>query len=155
MGNPPSPTLMKLAAAIRRHRKRAGLTQAQLAAMIPCSDKTISAIETGRDRPSREMVAAIEKALNLTPDSLLDLFDLLDSESLPGWMRDWLVEERRASKLRSYELAIVPGLLQIEGYARTTLHGIETAVQARMDRQDLLAADNPPTLHVVLDEMVL
>ena len=46
MGNPPSPTLMKLAAAIRRHRKRAGLTQLQLANMIPCSDKTLSAIET-------------------------------------------------------------------------------------------------------------
>jgi transcriptional regulator with XRE-family HTH domain len=67
MGNPPSPTLIKLATAIRRHRKLAGFTQAQLAAMIPCSDKTISAGETGRDRPSREMVVAIEKALDLPP----------------------------------------------------------------------------------------
>jgi transcriptional regulator with XRE-family HTH domain len=155
MGNPPSPTLIKLATAIRRHRKLSGLTQAQLAAMIPCSDKTISAGETGRDRPSREMVVAIEKALDLSPDALVDLYDLLDAESLPGWMRDWLVEERRATSLRSFELAIVPGLLQTEEYARSLLNDNEAAVQARLDRQRVLAGDSPPTLRAVLDEAIL
>jgi transcriptional regulator with XRE-family HTH domain len=155
MGNPPSPALTKLAAAIRRHRKRAGLTQAQLASTIPCSDKTISAAETGRERPSREMVVAIEKALGLSEDALADLYDLLDIESLPGWMRDWLVEERRATSLRSFELAIVPGLLQTEEYARALLNGNETAVHARMERQSILTCDSPPTLRAVLDEAIL
>lgn len=155
MANPPSPILMKLASAIRRHRKRAGLTQAQLAALIPCSDKSISAIETGRDRPSYGMVEAIERALKLPEGVLLDLFDLLDSESLPRWIRDWLAEERRAGRLRSYQMAIVYGLLQTEDYARAMLNGNETAVKARMNRQGILAGDDPPTLHVVLDEMVL
>jgi transcriptional regulator with XRE-family HTH domain len=155
MGNPPSPALMKLAAAIRRHRKRAGLTQLQLATMIPCSDKTLSAIETGRDRPSREMVVAIETALSLPPGTLVDLFDLADSESLPRWVRDWLAEERRASKLRSFELAIIYGLLQTEEYTRALLKGNESAIQARMERQSALTAEDPPTLHVVLDEAVL
>jgi transcriptional regulator with XRE-family HTH domain len=155
MGNPPSPALTKLAAAIRRHRKRAGLTQAQLASTIPCSDKTISAAETGRERPSREMVVAIEKALGLSEDALADLYDLLDIESLPGWMRDWLVEERRATSLRSFELAIVPGLLQTEEYARALLNGNETAVHARIERQSILTCDSPPTLRAVLDETVL
>jgi transcriptional regulator with XRE-family HTH domain len=155
MGNPPSPTLIKLATAIRRHRKLAGLTQAQLAAMIPCSDKTISAGETGRDRPSREMVVAIEKALDLSPDALVDLYDLLDAESLPGWMRDWLVEERRATSLRSFELAIVPGLLQTEEYASSLLNGNDAAVKARMERQNILTGDSPPTLRTVLDETIL
>jgi transcriptional regulator with XRE-family HTH domain len=143
MGNLPSPTLIKLATAIRRHRKLAGLTQAQLAAMIPCSDKTISAGEIGRDRPSREMVVAIERALDLSPDALVDLYDLLDTESLPGWMRDWLIEERRATSLRTFELAIVPGLLQTEEYARSLLNDNEDAVQARMERQGVLTTDPP------------
>jgi transcriptional regulator with XRE-family HTH domain len=95
--NSPSPTLMKLAAAVRRHRKRAELTQLQLAELIPCCDRTISAIETGRERPSRPMVVAVEKALRISPDALVDLYDLLDAESLPGWMRDWVIEERRAT----------------------------------------------------------
>jgi DNA-binding XRE family transcriptional regulator len=56
--NSSSPTLMKLAAAVRRYRKRAELTQLQLAELIPCSDRTVSAIETGRERPSRAMVVS-------------------------------------------------------------------------------------------------
>jgi transcriptional regulator with XRE-family HTH domain len=146
---------MKLAAAVRRHRKRAELTQLQLAELIPCSDRTISAIDTGRERPSREMVVAVERALRISPDALVDLYDLLDAESLPGWMRDWLVEERRATSLRSFELAIVPGLLQTEEYARSLLNDDEAAVQARIDRQRILATDSPPTLRAVLDEAIL
>jgi len=129
MDNSPSPALAKLAEAIRRHRKRAGLTQAQLAEFIPCSDKTISAIETGRERPSRQMATAIEREPKVSENALLDIFDLLESESLPGWMRDWVVEERRSGRLRSFELAIVPGLLQTEDYARALLNGNETAVR--------------------------
>lgn len=155
MGNPPSPALIKLAAAIRRNRKRTGYTQVELAKEIPCSDKTISAIETGRERPSREMVAAIERALKTSDGALVDLFDLLDQESLPRWIRDWLIEERRASRLRSFQLAIIPGLLQTEDYARVLLGGNEAAVQRRMERQALLSADPPPKLHFVIDEAVL
>jgi transcriptional regulator with XRE-family HTH domain len=155
MDNSPSPALRKLAEAIRRHRKRAELTQLELAELIPCSDKTISAIETTRERPSRQMVNAIEKALKVSEQALVDLFDLLEGESLPGWMRDWIVEERRSSRLRSLELVTFPGLLQTEEYARTLLNGNETAVQARIERQSILHGDEPPALHAVLDEMVL
>jgi transcriptional regulator with XRE-family HTH domain len=155
MGNLPSPALTKLAAAVRRYRKIGGHTQAQLAAMIPCSDKTISAIETGRDRPSREMIVAIERTLELPPEALVDLYDLLDAESLPSWMRDWLTEERRATSLRNFELAIVPGLLQTEEYAYALLDGDEAALKARMERQNILTSDSPPTLRCVLDEAVL
>ncbi len=155
MGNPPSPALEKLAAAIRRHRKKAGLTQLELANAVPCSDRTISAIEVGRDRPSLEMVVGIEKALDLSEDALVDLYELLNAESLPGWMRDWIVEELRATRLRSFELSTIPGLLQTEDYARALLPGNEAAVRARMDRQSIITADAPLSLRVVIDEMAL
>ncbi|MGH3377027.1 MAG: helix-turn-helix domain-containing protein [Actinoallomurus sp.] len=155
MGNTPSPATTKLAGAVRRYRKHAGLTQTQLAALIPCSDKTISAIETGRERPSKDMVVAIERGLELPPEVLVDLYDLLDIESLPRWMRDWVVEERRATSLRSFQLSTVPGLLQIEEYARSLLPGNDAAVQARMDRQGILIGDSAPTMRTVLDETVL
>lgn len=146
---------MKPAEALRRHRKLAGLTQADLARRIPCSDKTVSAIETGRERPSRQMIVALEEALELSKYALVDIYDLLDSEGVPYWMRDWVVEERRATKLRTLELVIVPGLLQTEDYARAVSHSSEAAVQARMDRQTILAGETPSTLHVVIDEVVL
>lgn len=155
MNNSPSPALMKLAEALRRHRKLAGLTQADLARRIPCSDKTISAIETGRERPSRQMIVAIEEALKLSKYALVDIYELLDSEGIPGWMRDWVLEERRAIKLRTLQLVIVPGLLQTEDYARVLFRGDDAAVQARMERQAILAGETPPTLHVVLDEAIL
>jgi transcriptional regulator with XRE-family HTH domain len=155
MGNSASPTMTKLAAAIRRDRKRAGLTQLELAKAIPCSDKTISAIETGRDRPSLEMVIAIEKALGVSQDALVDLFELLDGESLPGWMRDWVLEERRATRLYTFQLSVMPGLLQTEDYARAVLGGSESDVQTRMDRQVILVGDSPPILRCVIDESVL
>jgi transcriptional regulator with XRE-family HTH domain len=154
MNNSPSPALAKLAEALRRYRKLAGLTQAELAKRIPCSDKTVSAIEVGRDRPSRQMLIAIEEALGVSKGALVDIFDLLDSESLPGWMRDWIIEERRSARLRFFQLATIPGLLQTEEYARAIL-GNEAAVQARLERQAILIGDDAPTLHVVLDEAVL
>jgi transcriptional regulator with XRE-family HTH domain len=151
----PSPALIKLGAAIRKHRKRAGLTQIELAEMTPCSDKTISGAEVGRDRPSRPMVIALERALKLPPDVLIDIYDLMENERLPGWMRDWVVEERRASMLRSFEMAIAPGLLQTPEYARALLNDNDELVEARLDRQSILVSEESPTLHVVLDETVL
>ena len=101
------------------------------------------------------MVLAIEAALHLSEGALLDLYDLLDVESLPGWMRDWVGEERRASSLRFFQLSTVPGLLQTEDYARTFLPGNEAALRARMERQSLLTGETPPTVRVVLDETIL
>jgi Domain of unknown function (DUF5753) len=65
----------------------------------------------------------------------MEVYDLLEGESLPGWMRDWVDEERRASALRAFELSVVPGLLQTPDYARTVLDSDETAVNARLERQ--------------------
>lgn len=118
-------------------------------------DKTISAVEVSRERPSRDLVIAIESALGLPPETLVDLYELLDVESLPRWMRDWVLEEAKAGSLRSYQLAIFPGLLQTEAYTRALLNGDEAAVQARMERQSILTRDAPPTLRAVIDEGVL
>ena len=85
----------------------------------------------------------------------MEVYDLLEGESLPGWMRDWLDEERRASALRAFELSVIPGLLQTPDYARTVLDGDEAAVTARLERQAILNGENPPTLRCVLDETVL
>lgn len=64
-------------------------------------------------------------------------------------------EETQADVIRAFELAVVPGLLQIEDYARELLSRDEQKVAQRMKRQEILARETPPTLHVVLDEGVL
>src|SRR4051812_35398819 len=109
MNKSPRPAFAKLAEALRRHRKLAARTPADLAHRTPSAHKPRSAIQTGRDRPSRAMIVAIEEALGLSPGALVDIFDLLDAEGLPGWMRECVIEERRSTTLRSFEMAVIPG----------------------------------------------
>ncbi|MFL6054042.1 MAG: Scr1 family TA system antitoxin-like transcriptional regulator [Actinoallomurus sp.] len=151
----PSPTLIALGRLVRRYRDAASILQADLAKKLGYSDAWLSNIETGQLRPRREQVTAIEQGLAVPPGVLMEVYDLLEGESLPGWMRDWLDEERRASALRAFEPAVVPGLLQTPDYARTVLDGDEAAVNARLERQAILNGENPPTLRCVLDETVL
>ncbi|GAA4627533.1 helix-turn-helix transcriptional regulator [Actinoallomurus vinaceus] len=155
MGNPPSPTLLKLGAAIRRYRQADGLTQAQLAQRVNYSEGWLSNLETGQLRPKGQAVGSVEKALGLPAGVLMDLYDLLTEETPPGWFRPWLEEERAATILRSFEPMVVSGFLQNEEYARALLNSDEAAVAARMERQEILSRDSPPTLRCVIDEMVL
>lgn len=146
MRTPPSPTLITLGRLVRRYRDAASLLQTDLAKRLGYSDGWLSNVETGQLRPRREHVTAIEQALGVPPGVLMEVYDLLEGESLPGWMRDWVDEERRASALRAFELSVVPGLLQTPDYARTVLDSDETAVNARLERQAILNGENPPTL---------
>ncbi|WP_433175104.1 helix-turn-helix domain-containing protein [Actinoallomurus sp. CA-150999] len=155
MPTPPSPTLITLGRLVRRYRDASSILQADLAKRLGYSDGWLSNIETGQRRLRRDQVTAIEQELRVPPGVLMEVYDLLESESLPGWMRDWVDEERRASALRAFELSVVPGLLQTPDYARTVLDGDEAAVTARLERQAILNGENPPTLRCVLDETVL
>lgn len=155
MGSSPSPTLVKLGAAARRYREAAGLLQAQVAQRVNYSEGWLSNVETAQLRPKRAAVVALEGALGVPEGALTDLYDLVANETLPGWFRPWLEDERKATVLRTFEQMIVPGLLQVEDYARALLAGDETAVATRMERQQILAQEGPPTLRCVIDEMAL
>jgi hypothetical protein len=76
------------------------------------------------------------------------------------WLREHLSFEARATVIKVYALAVVPGLLQTEAYARrlftyTGSKEVEAQVEARMARQERLFGPNPPVLWVLLDEGVL
>ncbi|MGH3381052.1 MAG: helix-turn-helix domain-containing protein [Actinoallomurus sp.] len=150
-----SPTLVTLGRQIRTFREAAGLTQKELAKAIDYTNGWLSNVETGQLRPRVEQVTALEQALGVPPGALMNIYEQLDSEVMPGWFREWVDEETRAEVLRTFELAVVPGLLQTEGYARALLPGDESGVAHRMKRQEILARDTPPMFHVVLDTAVL
>jgi transcriptional regulator with XRE-family HTH domain len=150
-----SPTLITLGRLVRTYRDAAGLTQKGLASALGYTNGWVSNVETGQLRPRPEQVAALERALSVPSGALMNVYEQLDAESLPGWFRDWVDEEERADVLRTFELALIPGLLQTEEYARALLPEDEAGVAQRIDRQQILTRDNPPMLHVVLDEAVL
>jgi len=152
---PRSRTLETFGRLVRVYRDAAGITQKELAKTLDYTNGWVSNVETGQLRPRAEQVRLLEQALNLPPGALMAVYEQLDSESLPGWMHDWVPEEGRADVLRWVELLVIPGLLQTEDYARILLNDDEAAVGARMERQDILTRENPPTLHFVVDEAVL
>lgn len=71
--------------------------------------------------------------------------------------------EAAASYLRTFQMAVVPGLLQTEEYARAILQDelrhtgseADRRWQARQRRQELHDRDTPPEMSVVLDEAVI
>lgn len=82
-------------------------------------------------------------------------------DAMPEWFSSFVGMESDASAIRTYECQTIPGLLQTEEYARAAIMAsatprqsddIEQSVKLRIDRQALLANDDPPQLVVVLDE---
>jgi hypothetical protein len=86
---------------------------------------------------------------------------------LPPTYRDFISLEAQASTMRSLETSVVPGLLQTPEYARAVTRAavggldndgperLDALVQVRLARQDVLRADPPLALSVVLDEAVV
>ncbi len=154
MARPQSPTLITLGRLVRTHREALGMIQKELAHKLGYTNGWLSNLENGLLHPRPDQVTALEQALKLPPGALMIVYEQLDRENLPGWFRTWLDEEEQATVIRSFELSLIPGLLQHEEYARALLHD-ETAVEERMKRQEILKRDEPPTLHFVLDEAAL
>ena len=145
-------------------RARAGRTQKSLAAPLNCSDTLISGFESGTHWPSREMAVELDD-LVAGEGALVRLWDRLNSKkSYPDWVVDLVKAEPRATVMREFETTVVPGLIQIEAYARTLIaannglapqRDIEELVFGRMERQKLWDLPDPPRLVLVMNEAVL
>jgi transcriptional regulator with XRE-family HTH domain len=150
-----SPTLVTLGRMVRTFRDAAGLTQKEFAKKLGYTNGWVSNVENAQLRPRSEQVTAMERSLGVPPGALMNIYEQLDGEFLPGWFREWVDEETRAEVLRTFQLVLVPGLLQTEDYARALFPDDAATVAHRMKRQEILARDAPPMFHVVLDEAVL
>ena len=139
-------------AELRHYRTAAGLSQEQLGDRIGYSAALVGAVETARRMPTEDFTARCDVVEELgTGGALLrlraHLRDQLHRQVWPPWFREWPSIEREALSLRSWELALIPGLLQTAGYARAILRGVlpdatdeenEQQVSARLERQQIL-----------------
>ena len=160
--DPAASVLAYFGAELRRLRMGAELSQEQLAEMINYSATLVGMVETARRMPSRDFAERCDDALGT--DGLLGrLWPLVSRDVLPAWFRPWVEVEREATALRSWEPMIVPGLLQTPDYARTLLaarpaeteEGVEQRLTTRLERQAILARENPPHLWFLIDEGAL
>jgi transcriptional regulator with XRE-family HTH domain len=155
-------------AMLRHYRTAAGLTPEELGARVYLSASQIRKVEDGTRTPTEALTRACEALPELNCNGALTtlreiLKDHLRHRAYPGWFQAWPDHESHARRLRNFELAVVPGLLQTEIYARAifstrvgaTEEELDEAVAARLERQQILDHEQPPELWVLLDEAVL
>jgi transcriptional regulator with XRE-family HTH domain len=153
---------------LRYYREQAGLSQIELAGLVNCSHDVISKIERGDRPPAKEFPERLDAVPQLdTRGELARIWKKLSkgfkNRAIPGWFRPFTEVEAEASVLRSYQPLLVPGLFQIEDYARAILaaepgstpESVEDQVAARMARQAILDRPDAPQLWHLLDEAVL
>ena len=118
-------------------------------------------VETARRVPKPDFAQRCDQLLSTGGILVRLVEDLVCRNMPPEWVGRWLSIESKATSLLSYEPLLVPGLLQIESYARAVIAAsgrevnVDEQVEARMERQSILAAQNAPMLVVVLDEGML
>ncbi|MFG1874531.1 helix-turn-helix transcriptional regulator [Sphaerisporangium sp. NPDC049003] len=147
---------------LRRYRLEAGLVQAELAHRIGYATSVVGMVETARRPPGKRFAELCDQVLGL--DGVLTrLCSIARWETVPEFFRDWMDVEQEATLLRSWDPLLIPGLFQIEAYARRVIEGepgLTTAqrdehVAARLRRKAILARESPPVIVTLMDESVL
>ncbi|MFI5804885.1 helix-turn-helix domain-containing protein [Streptomyces sp. NPDC051561] len=178
MRHGPAVRRRKLGEELRRLRDRAGLTSPEAARLVGWHQSKVSRIETGRSGARPQDVALLLEVYGVREPQLRQLLEALaencgESGSrwwhayrglLPPQYRDFISLESQACAARTLETTVMPGLLQTPEYARAVTRvmlpalseqKLDTLVEVRLARQEVLRADSPLALSVVLDEAVL
>jgi transcriptional regulator with XRE-family HTH domain len=165
----------RLRSELRKVREQAGYTQRDVARAMDWSMSKLIRIEAGAVNITTNDLKVLLSHYGVTdPDRVNHLLGVARAardrspwtvyrELISGEFLAFLAYESAASVVRSYEPLFVPGLLQVEEYAREVLAGepgrttetIERLLELRMERQDLLSQENRPELHFVIDEAVI
>ncbi|MFJ4979933.1 helix-turn-helix domain-containing protein [Streptomyces coeruleorubidus] len=179
MQHGPAVRRRKLGAELRALRTSAGLTSGEAARLVGWHQSKVSRIETGTSGVKPADVRLLLDAYAVRDTQLRELLMMLagSDESggrdhwwhayrgvLPPTYRDFISLESQAGAMRTLETTVVPGLLQTPEYARAVTKAaveglsedrLDTLVEVRLARQDVLRADPPLELSAVLDEAVL
>ncbi|MBW5482578.1 helix-turn-helix domain-containing protein [Streptomyces bambusae] len=148
---------------LKRWRVKSGISREELGLAAKYAPDTIKAMEQGVRMPTPQLLDAAD-ALFQAEGLLSAAKDYLRREKFPARAADFMAHEREARSLSWYEVALVPGLLQTEAYARALIGNfsptlaeatVEERVAARLERQALLASEPPVALGFVLYEAVL
>ena len=161
----------ELSAALRRVRKRAGLTGGRLASRTEMSQSKISKIETGKLVPSSVDIERILRAVKATPEETEEISVLARIANIEH--QNWRASLRRglhhkqaelatleaeSSTFRYFLPAMITGLLQTPEYARASLASLPgdhtRALMKRFERQAILY-DTSKTFTFLLTEQAL
>jgi hypothetical protein len=176
---PTGPTTLRvvIGSHLRRLRQDAEISRDDAAYEIRADASKISRLELGRVSFRLRDVRDLLIMYGVTDEAELDHYEEMAREAnqpskwkrytdyLPDWFSNYLEMEGAAAMIRTYEVQVMPGLLQTEAYARavmmlgyghTPLREIDKRIDVRMKRQEILdRQEKPPQLWAVLDEAAL
>lgn len=175
MGHSDDPEVQRrrLRTELKRLRREADLRLQDVAAEMDWSQSKLIRIENGSVRVAPTDVRALLAHYGVTNRSRIEeLVGMARMAKLDPWadMRryytaEWISYfglESSSKSIRSYEHFYVPGLLQIEDYARSMFrlmgvagHIADGRWRGRLRRQDLHRRMNPPEMTFTLDEAVV
>lgn len=169
---------------LRARRESLRLSGSLLAARSGLTQSKVSRIETGHTSANPEDVRRLAEAMRMEPAEVDDLVRMAVESRRGGDADEWRVEhfsevarkqmevqqaESTAREIRIFQPSIVPGLLQVSGYAEAVMRpwyeelgdsseeaaaDLIAAVGGRLQRQRILTASNR-SFHLILAEATL
>lgn len=172
MDRPTKPNYRRrqLGRTLRKLREAAGLSQEDAGRPLRFSTSKMSRIEQGFIPGYNDFLALLDRYGIISSDygEYVRMFDYAKEK---GWWhafglsdRGFVSVEAEASAILTYELGLVPGLLQAESYMRATFAGtrdpldeirLENQIKVRLQRQRRLREEPPLRLHAIVDETAL
>jgi transcriptional regulator with XRE-family HTH domain len=169
----PTVRLRRLGHEMRRLREAAGKSIHETSAELEWSTSKISRLENGlTKRPDVQNIRVLCAAYGVEdPDLIENLVKLARDARQRGWWTryqdifrsTYVGLEAEASAISTFELALIPGLLQTDDYMREIMRAcmvrdpeeMERRIEARLERQALLTRPNPPRLWAIIDESAI
>ncbi|MFB7787370.1 Scr1 family TA system antitoxin-like transcriptional regulator [Streptomyces vinaceus] len=160
----PDSDLRNFGETVKAFRKRAGLTQEQLAERVRYSVQYVGSVEQGRRHPSVKFVSRSEEALDAFGVIRIAAKQLQRRRGLASWFRRWAELEDVAVALNTYECRSIPGLLQTEAYGRAQIDNVpplitpgeaEARITARAERQKLLVRTPYIAFSFIIEQAVI
>nr|WP_059045219.1 helix-turn-helix transcriptional regulator [Streptomyces acidiscabies] len=168
----------KLGGELLRLREAAGLTQPQAAGALSATAAKVAKMERGWVPIREPDVRALCKLYGVEDEAVVERLLAIakadrERRKAKGWwnqypqlqeMIEYIALEDLATRIKAWQLALVPGLLQTPDYARAlavgagnweNLDDIDLFVDSRVKRQARLAGDNPLELWALVHESAL
>ncbi|MFJ5129415.1 helix-turn-helix domain-containing protein [Streptomyces sp. NPDC088555] len=172
----PSVRRRRLGAELKRMREAAGVKMEEAAERIGGDKPKISRQENGRQGVSKLEIEALLALYGVDDERLRTALTTLAREGRrKGWWAQYndiltagfqerLSIESDAARIHTFQPLLVPGLLQTVDYATELIRSVnrdatedevQSDVEVRRNRQEILARSSPPQYVCLLDEAVL
>jgi DNA-binding XRE family transcriptional regulator len=145
---------------MRRYRARESYTQDEVGAACNVSGKLIAAIENMRRMPNLDISQKLDSLYSV--DFFEDqYYEVLREGKLTSGFRTYAEQEEQAALLEMHAPQMIPGLFQVESYARHVLRAgqseetLDQMVAVRIGRQEILDGDDPTFVVALIKESVL